>query len=217
MKSFIENTKSDKYKVIGYITSNKSRNGNKIGGLPVYYIEDKAEEYSRFLESKGNPTLIFPSYQKLQEFSSTFLNYCIENSQKMMISQDLENYNHERDIIPQLRDINIEDLLERESISIDLDKISQELSNKLIMITGAAGSIGSEITRQIAKLKNVRLLLVDNAETPTHNLKLELEANYPDVDVAIELADVRSSSRTRNLIEKYRPQVIYHAAAYKHV
>lgn len=217
LQSLVDTRYSDKYRIEGFLTTRKSFKDAKINGLPVYYIENNDRSYEEFFRTKDNPTIIFPSYHEVKAFSSTLIKYCIDNSIPMMISPNLENLESEKDAMPRLREIEIEDLLERDPISIDLEIIRDELSGKLILITGAAGSIGSEIVRQVAKLGNVRLLLVDNAETPTHNLMLELREKFPDTNITIELGDIRSSSRSRNIIEKYHPDIIFHAAAYKHV
>lgn len=217
LQSLIDARYSDKYRIKGFLTTRKSFQDAKINGLPVYYIENKDKCYEEFFRAKNNPIIIFPSYHEVKAFSSTLIKYCVDNSIPMMISPSLENFESEKDAMPRIREIEIEDLLERDPISIDLEIIKNELSGKLILITGAAGSIGSEIVRQVAKLGNVRLLLVDNAETPTHNLMLELKDKFPDTNISIEMGDIRSTSRSHNIIEKYRPDIVFHAAAYKHV
>lgn len=217
LQSLVDARYSDKYRIKGFLTTRKSFKDAKINGLPVYYIENNDNSYKEFFQTKNNPTIIFPSYSEVKDFSSTLIKYCIDNSIPMMIAPNLENMESEKDAMPRLREIEIEDLLERDPISIDFDIIKEELSGKLILITGAAGSIGSEIVRQVAKLGNVRLLLVDNAETPTHNLMLELRDKFPDTNVTIEIGDIRSTSRSRMIIEKYHPDIVFHAAAYKHV
>ena len=217
LQNLVDAGYSDKFHIVGFLTTRKSFKDAKINGLPVYYIENNDSSYEEFFRTKDNPTIIFPSYNEVKAFSSTLIKYCIDNSIPMMISPNLENLESEKDAMPRIREIEIEDLLERDPISIDLEIIKNELSGKLILITGAAGSIGSEIVRQVAKLGNVRLLLVDNAETPTHNLMLELREKFPQTNIRIEIGDIRSSSRSRNIIKKYRPDIVFHAAAYKHV
>jgi FlaA1/EpsC-like NDP-sugar epimerase len=116
--------------------------------------------------------------------------------------------------IPELR---IEDLLGRDEIEINMTEVETEFSGKVVLVTGAAGSIGSELCRQLAGMHVKQLLLFDSAETPLHNLRLEMERCYPDLKFEPIIGDVRIEKRLRMLFEKYHPQVVFHAAAYKHV
>jgi len=111
----------------------------------------------------------------------------------------------------------LEDLLEREPIVLDDKLISVQLSSKIILITGAAGSIGSEIVRQVIAFKPKSIILLDQAETPLYLLGLELETLLPDVKFYLEIADVSNKAAVNQVFEKYKPNVVYHAAAYKHV
>jgi FlaA1/EpsC-like NDP-sugar epimerase len=117
----------------------------------------------------------------------------------------------------QIKNIRIEDLLEREEIRLDDRQIRAELTGKTIIITGAAGSIGSELARQIMKFHPLNLLLIDQAETSMHQLELEFIENYKDRHPRFLLADIRNASRMENIFRESKPDIIYHAAAYKHV
>lgn len=216
LMNIIESSYGSKYQVAGFISSKKSRAGNMINGIPVYYLGEDARDYTRFFEKHHQPALLFSSNEMIKEYFNHLVKYGVSHSIPMLLSPEIELLKNGNSPV-HIREIRIEDLLERDSIMVDDASIRKELAGKLILITGAAGSIGSEITRMIARFGNVRLLLVDNAETPMHNLELELKEKYPHLEVSIELGDVRSTSRTRNIFEKYRPQIIYHAAAYKHV
>jgi FlaA1/EpsC-like NDP-sugar epimerase len=116
-----------------------------------------------------------------------------------------------------IREVRIEDLLGREEINISMDKIRENLAGKRVLITGAAGSIGSELCRQIASFGIGQLILFDNAETPLHNLRLELEKTFPELNFIPMIGDVRIVDRLDVAFRTYRPQVVLHAAAYKHV
>ena len=115
------------------------------------------------------------------------------------------------------REIKVEDLLGRNEIKISMEKIIENFKDKVVMVTGAAGSIGSELCRQLAGFGIKRLILFDNAETPMHNLRLELEDNYPNLDFVPVIGDVRQIPRLDFAFRTYKPQVVFHAAAYKHV
>lgn len=216
LMNVIEAKYGGKYKVIGFISSEKSRRGNVINGVPVYWIGEDSSGYDHFFEKHNKPAIVFSSNEKIKKFSNSLVKYCVDNSITMLLTPEIELIEN-GNVTVRIREINIEDLLGREPVMVDTETIQDELSGKLIMITGAAGSIGSEITRMIACMDNVRLLLMDNAETPMHNLELELAEKYPHLQMDIELCDIRSTSRIRNIFDKYRPQIIYHAAAYKHV
>jgi FlaA1/EpsC-like NDP-sugar epimerase len=116
-----------------------------------------------------------------------------------------------------LRELEIEDLLPRDPIKINMDQIALQIEGKRILVTGAAGSIGSEIVRQVLRFNPSSLVLIDQAETPLHALGLELGASYPKVDLKFFVADVSNEPRIKKLFSEFRPQYVFHAAAYKHV
>ena len=117
----------------------------------------------------------------------------------------------------QLKEIQIEDLLQRNPIEIDIHKVASHLEGKRVMITGAAGSIGSEIMRQVASFNPYQLILVDQAETPLHDIRLELQDRWRDIDAETIIADISNATRMEEIFKEYKPQYIFHAAAYKHV
>ncbi|HUH18576.1 nucleoside-diphosphate sugar epimerase/dehydratase [Albibacterium sp.] len=117
----------------------------------------------------------------------------------------------------QMQKLSIEDLLQRKPIRIDQTRVSNDLTGKRVLVTGAAGSIGSEIVRQVIKYDPAVLILCDQAESPLHEMQLDMEDKYPNASIEIKIADVRSYSRMHKLFDNLRPQVVYHAAAYKHV
>ncbi|MEI7663781.1 MAG: nucleoside-diphosphate sugar epimerase/dehydratase, partial [Bacteroidota bacterium] len=117
----------------------------------------------------------------------------------------------------QIKNINIEELLEREEIKLDKQRITGEITGKTILVSGAAGSIGSEIVKQLSRYAPRQLILVDQAETPLHYLELETLSNNPTYQVEFILCDICNGNRMRKIFETFRPEVVYHAAAYKHV
>ena len=117
----------------------------------------------------------------------------------------------------QIKEIQIEDLLQRDPIQIDIRKVASHLEGKRVMITGAAGSIGSEIMRQVASFNPYKLILVDQAETPLHDIRLGLQDRWRDIDAVTIIADISNPSRMESIFRQFQPQYIFHAAAYKHV
>ena len=119
--------------------------------------------------------------------------------------------------LKKIKSIQIEDLLNRRQITINQDNIAKQITGKVVLISGAAGSIGSEIARQITSFNPKMLVLVDQAESPLHNLRLEMEEKFPDLCFTVFIGDVRNYERMEALMQTYRPDIVYHAAAYKHV
>ena len=144
------------------------------------------------------------------------IHYCEQASLKPLVVPDMEEV-HEGGMKRSVREIRIEDLLGREEISINLGEIGLLLKDKTILVTGAAGSIGSEICRQLAHFPIKKLICLDAAETPMHDLRLELEEKYKELDFVPIIGDVRNPDRVDYVFRNWHPQVVFHAAAYKHV
>ena len=117
----------------------------------------------------------------------------------------------------QLKEISIEDLLPRDQIHVDMDSIGNLLRGKKIMITGSAGSIGSEMVRQIAVYNPTELILIDQAETPQHNIRLMMHFEWPNIKAHTIVANISNEERMDKIFHTYRPDYVFHAAAYKHV
>ena len=141
----------------------------------------------------------------------------IDNNLTVLSLPPMNIWKNDIPSIGQIKSIQIEDLLERPQISISTDNISAQLRDKVVLVTGAAGSIGSEIVMQLMKFETKLIVLLDMAESPMHTLKLELMEKYEDKNVTVFLGDVRNKERMDYMMDLYRPDVIYHAAAYKHV
>lgn len=136
---------------------------------------------------------------------------------KLMTAPPLNEWSGQTLNRTQLKEIQIEDLLQRNPIEIDIHKVASHLEGKRVMITGAAGSIGSEIMRQVASFNPYKLILVDQAETPLHDIRLELQDRWRDIDAETIIADISNATRMEEIFKEYKPQYIFHAAAYKHV
>ena len=207
------------FKVVGFIDD--GHQDKQIFGLPIYSTS-KEKTLIEFLKSK-NVNRIIVSPLKFKEIdASKDLNYFIEAGfQLSMIpriaeykdGEEMESFSVERN----LKNLQIEDLLGRQTIEVDVAPIESMVKGKVVMITGAAGSIGSEIVRQLSELHPRKLVLVDNAETPLHNIKLEMLDKFNGIEYAFVVADVRMRDRLEAVFAEMLPNVVFHAAAYKHV
>ncbi|MDR3654063.1 MAG: nucleoside-diphosphate sugar epimerase/dehydratase [Paludibacter sp.] len=214
LAQWLNKSAANQYIVKGFITRNKNTKNTRIQGLSVFFLN--VENLDWFFRKNEVNTIIFPDYTSVRN-EQTFISTCIEMGINVLVSPPFEGLDSNNQVRYQMKPIQFEDLLGRDEINIDMDKIELHTRNKTILITGAAGSIGSELVRQLAQFKPKLILVLDMAETPLHNLRLEMELNYPELKFVPIIGDVRSDKRLEFVFEKYHPQIIYHAAAYKHV
>lgn len=218
----IMSSNDSKYRVVGFI-DNKAETNKFILGLPIYSV-DEEERLFKAVHRK-NVSAIIVSPIKVSELDmTTDLDIFINKGMKIFVMPQLDKlkekseltYNH-INVDKNLKKLQIEDLLNRKAIVIDKIPVKEALRGKVVMVTGAAGSIGSEIVRQLSDLDTSRIILLDNAETPLHNIKLEIAERWPDKDYVITIADVRNRGAIENAMSVYKPDYVFHAAAYKHV
>ena len=212
----IGNTTSFPYKIKGYLTRNKKEFGLKLRGERVYIIPEKETDLKKLFYNSDVDFLIFPTKLDFNHEINSVVEFCVKNQIKMLILGELKRQD-DSNLICDVKQIEVEDLLQRKEINIDIDIISEEIIGKTILVTGAAGSIGSEIARQVVKFNVNKLILLDNAETPLHNLYLEFTEKHTDLEIQYYLADVRVKDRIKGLFEKNNIDIVFHAAAYKHV
>ncbi|MBO4656777.1 MAG: polysaccharide biosynthesis protein [Bacteroidales bacterium] len=206
---------SQHYQAVGFLVRDKSLNDIKIEGKDVYSFANDSE-FSAILDKTGANGVMFAVDTDAREENHGLLDYCSEHNVKTLIAPSFDEIKAGKNVF-RPRDIKIEDLLGREEIKIDMDAVKAMLGGKTILVTGAAGSIGSEIVRQLAKQNVRQIILYDNAETPLHNLRLELEGDYPQLDFTPVIGDVREAARLDYVFRRFQPQIVFHAAAYKHV
>ncbi|MGN0036648.1 MAG: polysaccharide biosynthesis protein [Bacteroidaceae bacterium] len=212
-KSIRANLKN-RYRLRGFIADEPELRNKVMMGVPVYPNNDALLDT---LDDRGVSVVII-SPSKLHELSgSPFADKLLAHHVKLLTAPPLSEWNGQTLDHTQLKEIQIEDLLPREPIEVDMRKIASHLEGKRVMITGAAGSIGSEIMRQVASFNPYKLILVDQAETPLHDIRLELQDYWRNIDAVTVMADVSDLSRMETIFRQYRPQYIFHAAAYKHV
>lgn len=203
------------YSIAGFLTFNAQKKSIRIAELPVYQIQSR-EDLLQLIPRNGLDGILFPSVQTAQQEKERLVRYCEQTTLRTLVVPEMEEV-HDGTVKRSIREIKIEDLLGREEININLQEVGKLLENKVILVTGAAGSIGSEICRQLTHFPIQKLICLDSAETPMHNLRLELEDKYPQLDFVPVIGDVRSEDRVDYIFRKWKPQIVFHAAAYKHV
>jgi len=203
-----------KYKLVGFIDDDKKSTQRMIMGVKVYHFDEKT--IKKTVSKKAKAIIISPTQLKKIN-PEVDLEVFLSNHMQVLTAPPVSIWKNDMPTIKQIKSIQIEDLLERPKIHIDTEKISAEHRGKVVLVTGAAGSIGSEIVNQIITYKPQLIVLLDQAESPMHNLRLELEEKFPDQNMSVFLADVRNIERMEYMMDMYRPDYVYHAAAYKHV
>ncbi len=203
-----------KYKLVGFIDDDIKSTQRLIMGVKVYHFDEKI--IKKTVSKKAKAVIISPT--KLKSINPEVdLDVFLSNHLQVLTAPPVSIWKNDMPTIKQIKSIQIEDLLERPKIQIDTERVSAEHKGKVILVTGAAGSIGSEIVNQIISYKPQLIVLLDQAESPMHNLQLELEEKFPDQNISVFLADVRNKERMEYMMDMYRPDYVYHAAAYKHV
>ena len=209
----IRSEKPAKYLLRGFISHDSSIRTDSLLGEKVY----KADSSLGDVLTKNNIKAVLVPINRVEEVKSNeaLHNCIIDSGVRLLMEQSLSDA--EKLGKYAIREVKIEDLLPREQIQVDMDTISNELRGKRIMITGSAGSIGSELVRQIASFKPAELILIDQAETPQHDIRRMLAADFPDIKAHTIVSSIDSRNRMNVLFQTYRPQYVFHAAAYKHV
>jgi FlaA1/EpsC-like NDP-sugar epimerase len=202
------------YKLVGFIDGDGNAVNKMVMGIRVYNHDDQTIKTK--VANKVNTVIVSPI--KMKEINpDQDLDVFIQNHISLLTSQPMDIWNGEMPSVRQIKPLKIEDLLEREPIQISFDDIALELKSKTLMVTGAAGSIGSEIVRQLCNFSPKLIVLVDNGETAIHNLRIELQNFSSTQNFSFLLGDVRNKERMEYIMDLYRPDFVFHAAAYKHV
>jgi len=199
--------------IIAFVDDDQRKVGKTIDGIKILDAKDLAT----LIEEHEVDEIIFASYKIPLERKNNIVDTCLENDIKVLNIPPHNVWPSGKLQPTQIQKINIEDLLNRKSIQIDITSIQNELKGKRILITGAAGSIGSEIVRQLLKFDTGLIILCDQSETALHHMYLEIEDTHVNSNFHAFVGDVKDENRMRYLFETYKPQYVYHAAAYKHV
>lgn len=210
----IENSSKVSKEVVCFIDDDRNKHGRTLHNIMIYGGRDKIIE----AVEKYHVDEIFvamPSVDKKDV--AEILNICKETKCKIKTLPGMYQFLNNDIHISDFKDVEIEDLLGREPIKVNLDEIVGYVTNKVIMVTGGGGSIGSELCRQIAAREPKQLIIVDIYENNAYDIQLELRRKYPDLDLKVMIASVRNSTKVNKLFETYHPDIVYHAAAHKHV
>lgn len=204
-----------RYQVDGYLRIGQ-KDSLRMAGYKVYSVRNQAE-FNRLINRRNIKAIFFTEYRAVKEESERLIRYCEKKKVRMFLLPSIDELKANNFSICNLPEVRVEDLLGREEIKINTREVAESLENQVVMVTGAAGSIGSELCRQLASFGVKELILFDSAETPMHNIRLELEEKFPQIKIYPIVGDVRMSSRLENVFRRFHPQLIFHAAAYKHV
>jgi FlaA1/EpsC-like NDP-sugar epimerase len=212
VKAIVQNELS-KWKVVGFVDDDRSKTSKFLLGIPIYHTT----KLHKVVKNKTVKRVLFAvnniNISRRNEIASFF----VDSGLMVSTLPPMEKWAHDPFKINDVKDIKIEDLLEREPIIIDNYKIGNILNKKCILITGAAGSIGSEIVRQVMRFQPSDLILCDAAETPLHTLDLELKEKFKDANYKTFICNITDEERMEYIFNNVRPDIIFHAAAYKHV
>ncbi len=212
-KRAVDRDAGTKYQVLAFLDEEERSWGKRLDGVTIY-SPDKLHD---LLENNNVAHLVLStsdiSYERKNEITDT----CLAFNTKVLNVPPINSWINGELSFKQIKKVKIEDLLERDPIVLDKDKIESQLKNKTVLITGAAGSIGSEIVRQIIPYKPAKLVLVDQAESAIYDLQLEINEMNSGIPCTVYLADICNQSRMESIFKDTKPQIVFHAAAYKHV
>lgn len=209
----LENDGLANIQVIAFIDDDRKKGSKNLNGAPILSFN----EFKEMVAIKPVDELIIASYTIPTKRKNELVDFCLDHDIKVLSVPAYSKWAEGKFSSRQLQSIKIEDLLERDPIQINNNEIKAQIKGKRILVTGAAGSIGSEIVRQLIPYSPDVIILCDQAETPLHNLELELKENGTRINCVSYLADVTNKTRMEKLFEEFEPQYVYHAAAYKHV
>ena len=212
----IQNQDPARFVLAGFISDMAEIGNRYLMGVKVYPNNEDLIGVMRRLQA--DVLLVSPLKVEAIRNNQEMVDRLIKANIKIYMTPAAQEWDGRSDLShTQLREVNIEDLLPRDKIEIDLEAVREQLTGKRILITGAAGSIGSEIVRQVAQFAPERMVLIDQAETPLHDVRLMMARGWPDIESYTVVSDICVRERMEELFEEHRPDYVFHAAAYKHV
>ena len=212
-KRVLDHDISSKTRVVAYIDDNPRKESKVVDGVRIYAYED----LDQLLKLYDIDEIIISTFSVPATRRSQLIETCLDQNITVLAVPPLDKWINGQFSTRQLQAIRIEQLLERDPIKLNQGQLDKQITGKRVLVTGGAGSIGSEIVRQVLNFNPATIIACDQAETPLHELELELKATNKNTKLVFFLGDVRNKTRMMELFENFRPQIIYHAAAYKHV
>lgn len=212
-KRTLDRDAGTKYKVVAFIDDDKKKKNRKLEGITIH----SADKLETFLKSGKIAHVIISLHDMPPSRKQEIVELCLKYDTKVLNVPPVNNWINGALSFKQIRKVKIEELLERDPIKLDEDNIRKQIQHKVVLVTGAAGSIGSEIVRQIIKFQPKLIVLLDQAETPLYEIDLELLDKIKPQEFEIVIGDIRVKERMDKLFRTFKPEVIFHAAAYKHV
>ncbi len=203
-----------RFKIVGFVDKNNQNASKRMLDLPILIQKKKLPALMRSVAAEA---VIIADKSLSKDEQLIIVDQCLEFNYRVYTVPLISDWENQKEISQKVKNIQIEDLLERKPIVLDSKSISKQLKDKVILITGAAGSIGSEIVRQVLGFNPKTIVILDHAETPLHNLCLETLALDSQTKIRAVIADVKSKKALEKVFTDFRPQVVFHAAAYKHV
>ena len=212
----IRNQDASKFILAGFVSDEPDMTNRYLMGVRVYPNDENIVKEMKRLQA--TILLVSPLKNDAIRNNSLMVERLITSDIKIHMMSGMQEWDGKSDLShKQLKEVEIEDLLPREKIEIKLDLVKEQLAQKVILITGAAGSIGSEIVRQVAQFEPKKLILIDQAETPLHDIRLMMSGQWPDIEAPTIVADICMKERMEEIFGEYCPDYVFHAAAYKHV
>lgn len=212
-KRTLDRDASNRYRIIAFLDDDQRKAGKKLENINIYHSSRLPE----LLAENDVSELILAINEPGEKERQWVIDQCLQFEVNVLTVPSVDRWINGSFSLRQIEHIRIEDLLEREPIELDHERIGERIAERRILVTGAAGSIGSEIVRQVSRFAPQKLILVDQDESALHELSIELDTYWPDLETDVHVASIRDEKRMRELFEGLRPDLIYHAAAYKHV
>src|SRR3970040_1139856 len=203
-----------RFKIFAFVDKNNQNASKRMLDLPILIQRKKLPALMRSVGAEG---IVIADKGLSKEEKLVIIDQCLEFNYKVYTIPSVSDWENQKEISQKVKNIQIEDLLEREPIVLDSISISKQLKDKTILVTGAAGSIGSEIVRQVLSFNPKKVIILDQAETPLHHISLEVDGIKSRTIIRSVITDIRNKGALERIFKQYRPQMVYHAAAYKHV
>ena len=210
----LKSEKPTRFRIVGFVDKENTNVSKRILGLPILNLRKKIPVIMRSIDAEA---LIIADKSLSKDERLQIVDECLEFNYKVYTVPLISDWQDNAEISKKVKNFQIQDLLERKPIVLDDKLISNQLYKKVVLISGAAGSIGSEIARQVIGFKPTKVIILDQAETPLHHLRLELESQFPDAVFLTTICDIRNKDSVERIFLKHKPNVVFHAAAYKHV